>query len=325
MNDFVNTNLDEKEEAKKDLLSLLKVDSKNSSSSTVDLPVEITDYADIEHKTTIQVSKNTNSIGHAKSVGDMQKNIKIEAAKENNVTTPENDSDEEEEEEEEDTDDDDEKEEDATDDEEDDSSLEESEEEEEVFFEGIDSDDELIENDMLVMKDYIENIELEEGEDLNDLLVWSAMQDGTLEIELDSDDDYDENRYDYETLDQEPTGKKLTDFEEEEENLILIEKQKFKSVDESTRKKVSHTTKVDNTIVDPEVFGQTLKAALADVPPGLRPGMRRWYEKQQRKESRLKKKEEAKSHRKEKKKAGKGKGKEQDEEDLTNQMAKIDE
>jgi hypothetical protein len=322
MNDFVSTNLDEKEEAKKDLLSLLKVNSKNSSSSTVDLPVEIIDYADVEHQTTTQVSKNINSIGHEKSIGDMQKNTNMEAAKENNVTTTEDDSDEEEEEE--DTDDD-EEEEDATDDEEDDSSLEEEEEEEEVFFEGIDSDDELLEDDMLVMKDYIENIELEEGEDLNDLLVWSAMQDGNLEIELDSDDDYNENRYDYETLNQEPTGKKLTDFEEEEENLILIEKQKFKSVDESTRKKVSHTTKVDNTIVDPEIFGQTLKAALADVPPGLRPGMRRWYEKQQRKESRLKKKEEAKAHRKEKKKAGKGKGKEQDEEDLTNQMAKIDE
>lgn len=180
-------------------------------------------------------------------------------------------------------------------------------------------EDELLEEDMLIMEDYMENIELEEGEDLNDLLAWSAMQDGNLEVELDDD------VYDYATLD-EPTLREIPIMEEEE---IKFTKKKGKSavnnVVEDTRKKVGHRTRNDDSVVDPEIFGQTLKAALADVPPGLRPGMRRWYEKQQRKEDKKKKKEEAKAHRKEKKKNGKGKSNDMDDEDVTNQMAKIDE
>lgn len=312
MNDLLNTSLGEKELAKKDLLNLLKVNSSNSSRSSIDTPVEVIDYVDIEDKTTTQRINAKSPITNINSIDDKTKSTNLDKAVESNSDASEDEEEEKEVSEEDDGDD---------------SSFEESEEEEveELFFEGDDSADELLEDDMLVMKDYLENIELEDGEDLNDLLAWSAMQDGSLEIELDSSDEYDENRYDYESLDKKPIGKKLTDFEEEEENLILLEKKKLNLVDESTRKKVTHYTKVDNTIVDPEIFGQSLKAALADVPPGLRPGMRRWYEKQQKKESRLKKKEEAKAHRKEKKKNGKGKGKEQDDEDLTNQMAKIDE
>lgn len=180
-------------------------------------------------------------------------------------------------------------------------------------------EDELLEEDMLIMEDYMENIELEEGEDLNDLLAWSAMQDGNLEVE--SDDDV----YDYSTLD-EPALREVPIMEEEEINFTKKNgKRAVNNVVEDTRKKVGHRIRDDNSVVDPEIFGQTLKAALADVPPGLRPGMRRWYEKQQRKEDKKKKKEEAKAHRKEKKKNGKGKAYDMNDGDFTNQMAKIDE
>jgi hypothetical protein len=180
-------------------------------------------------------------------------------------------------------------------------------------------EDELLEEDMLIMEDYMENIELEEGENLNDLLAWSAMQDGNLEVE--SDDDI----YDYSTLD-EPALREVPIMEEEEINFTKKKgKRAVNNVVEDTRKKVGHRIRDDNSVVDPEIFGQTLKAALADVPPGLRPGMRRWYEKQQRKEDKKKKKEEAKAHRKEKKQNGKGKAYDMNDEDFTNQMAKIDE
>ncbi|KAG1121768.1 hypothetical protein G6F42_012105 [Rhizopus arrhizus] len=180
-------------------------------------------------------------------------------------------------------------------------------------------EDELLEDDMLIMEDYMEHVELEDGEDLNELLAWSAMQEGNLEVDLDDDDD---DLYDYATLDH-PSTREIPIMEEEEAK-FTSKKGKY-AVDEDTRKKVGHRTRDDNAVVDPEIFGQTLKAALADVPPGLRPGMRRWYEKQQRKEDRKKKKEEAKAHKREKKKNGKGKAKDVEDEDLTNQMAKIDE
>lgn len=180
-----------------------------------------------------------------------------------------------------------------------------------------DYDDVLLKEDMEIMNDFMEHIALDEGEDLNDLLAWSAMQDGNLALMSSGEEEI----YDYAALDKESAEKTLSDFEEETA-AILRETNK---VEQGGRKKYSHKTRVDDTIVDPEIFGQTLKAALADVPPGLRPGVRRWYEKQQRKEERQKKKDEAKAHKRENKKNGKGKAKEENDEDFTNQMARIDE
>jgi hypothetical protein len=200
-----------------------------------------------------------------------------------------------------------------------------SDQEEELEFSddyGDTEDDDLLEEDMRIMEDYIEHIELEEGEDLNDLLAWSIMPDENLEI--------NDDLYDYDDLDR-PSfqiDSRLNDFEEDERALVIKKEGKKKynaAVDESPRKKVGHRTRDEEAVVDPEIFGQSLKAALADVPPGLRPGMRRWYEKQQRKEDRKKKKEEAKAHRKEKKKNGKGKEKLENDQDFKDQMNKIDE
>ncbi|GAA5801651.1 hypothetical protein HPULCUR_007099 [Helicostylum pulchrum] len=209
-------------------------------------------------------------------------------------------------------------------DEEEDEDEETDDEEIEYLYEGTDSDDELMEEDMLIMNDYIENIELEDGEDLNDLLAWSAMQDDNLEIELQPSDDDDEDVYDYASLDKVSTERELNDFEEDEA-AILKPAKKQNVMEKKAFKKTSYKSNVDDTVVDPEIFGQTLKAALADVPPGLRPGMRRWYEKQQRKEDRLKKKEETKAHKREAKKKNKGKGKDEPEEGFETQMARIDE
>jgi hypothetical protein len=307
VNDFVKSESEdnEKELAKQDLLSILKLNngSSRSSSKKSESPVEIIDYADMEIVTKAVTPIIVNENDHE----DEEETEEDKGTEEeDDIEVDEEETDEEEEEEE------------IT------SSEESDDEEAELYYEGGDSDDdELLEEDMLIMRDYLENIELEEGEDLNDLLVWSAMQEGNLEVELEPSDDNDD-LYDYATLDQEPTERTLSDFEEEEA-AILLEKKKKIFVDESTRTKKSHKAQVDDTIVDPQIFGQTLKAALADVPPGLRPGMRRWYEKQQRKEDRQKKKEEAKAHRREKKKNGKGKAKDVDEAELSNQMLKIDE
>ncbi|KAK4510621.1 uncharacterized protein ATC70_005052 [Mucor velutinosus] len=194
-----------------------------------------------------------------------------------------------------------------------------SSEDEEDYQELYDTEeDELLEDDMLVMEDYLEHIELDDEEDLNELLAWSAMQEGNCEVDLEDD------LYDYATLDQ-PSTREIPIMEEEEAKFTSKKGKRATAVDEDTRKKVGHRTRDDNSVVDPEIFGRTLKAALADVPPGLRPGMRRWYEKQQRKEDKKKKREEAKAHRKEKKKNGKGRANEIEDPDFTNQMAKIDE
>lgn len=197
----------------------------------------------------------------------------------------------------------------------------------EVFYEESDSDDddELLEEDIRIMSDYIENIELEDGEDLNDLLAWSAMQEGNLEIELLSDDE-EEGRevYDYASLDKVPNERELNDFEEEEAAILRPNKKTY-PIEQKANKKTNYKSNLNDTVVDPEIFGQTLKAALADVPPGLRPGLRRWYEKNQRKEARLKKKEETKARKRETKKKNKGKENEESEEGFETQMARIDE
>lgn len=177
-------------------------------------------------------------------------------------------------------------------------------------------EDELLEEDMLIMQDYLEHIDCGDDDDIDKLLSWPGIEDDSLEVNL----------YDYATLD-EPAPREIPIMEEEEAKITKRKgKKALNAVDESTRKKTSHRTRDDTAVVDPEIFGQTLKAALADVPPGLRPGMRRWYEKQQRKEDRKKKKDEAKALRKQKKqKNGKGKAQDMEDQDLTNQMAKIDE
>lgn len=295
VNDVVDKRRDEKEALRVEILDFLKANSISASDGTK-LPstVEVLNYEELD------VVDKSKGIRH-------ESNEKVE---EDFLTE-------------------DDEEEDVLDENEDEEEIvlsEESEELDEEYFYGENDTDEdlLLEEDMLVMEDYLENIELEEGEDLNDLLAWSAMQNGNLEIEVESDYDEENIKYDYADLDKRSHERTVNDFEEDSQ-AILIKKNKSSYVNESTKKKVSHLTKDDNAIVDPEIFGQTLKAALADCPPGLRPGMRRWYEKQQRKEDRKKKKEEAKAHRREKKKNGKGKEKEENDEDFTNQMAKIDE
>ncbi|RCI04510.1 hypothetical protein CU098_004741 [Rhizopus stolonifer] len=194
----------------------------------------------------------------------------------------------------------------------------------EDFDEEYDEDEELNEEDMLIMQDYLENIELEEGEDLNELLAQSLLQNGTFDYES-------EDLYNYDTLDDPAAAQDSpNDFDIEVEEAVIIKSIKknkpISKVDESVRKKKSHRTRDDEAIVDPEIFGQSLKAALADVPPGLKPGMRRWMEKQERRENRKQKKAEAKAHKKEKQKKNnnKGKGKEVVPQDISNEMLKID-
>lgn len=302
VNDVVDKRRDEKEALRVEILDFLKANSVSTSDSTK-LPsaVEVLNYEDLD------VVDNSKGIRHETAITSIEADKEVEEV-------PSTEDDEEE---------------DVLDENEDEEAIilsEESEESDEEYFYGENDTDEdqLLEDDMLAMEDYLENIELEEGEDLNDLLAWSAMQNGNLEIEVGSDFDEDDSKYDYADLDKKSHERTVNDFEEDSQ-AILTRKNKSSYVNESTKKKVSHLTKDDDAIVDPEIFGQTLKAALADCPPGLRPGMRRWYEKQQRKEDRKKKKEEAKAHRREKKKNGKGKDKEENDEDFTNQMAKIDE
>ncbi|CEP08929.1 hypothetical protein [Parasitella parasitica] len=197
--------------------------------------------------------------------------------------------------------------------------------------EGLLSDDEYYKDELkegtLITEDFMENIGIEDEEDLEGLLAWSAMQESNLEFDLDEDEDEDEDEhedgnqvYEYSTLDD-PAAREIPLMKEEE---MKITKNMAVIVKDDMPKRVGYRDRDENSIVDPEIFGQTLKAALADVPPGLRPGMRRWYEKQQRKDERKKKKEKGKALRKEEKKNGKWKTKDKEDEDLTNQMAKID-
>ncbi|KAI8891298.1 hypothetical protein K501DRAFT_204914 [Backusella circina FSU 941] len=164
-----------------------------------------------------------------------------------------------------------------------------------------DDDDALLQEDLLIISDYIENME-GDVEDLNELLAWSQMQNGNEELLLDSE-------FSYSDLDA-PQAKKgtkkdksrRTDFEEEEE-FILRDSEAF---------------------VDPEIFQQTMRNALSEVPPSLKPGMRKWFEKQQKKEQRRKKKDEEKA-RKKKEQTLKGKKKNKySDSDLSTQMTKID-
>ena len=285
VNDFIKSDVDEKEAAKLDLLSMLRSNSNSARSSpAVDASEHI---VEIESNTKVQVVESI-------PVDDKEASLDDEESSDLETDTDEVEPE--------------------------DSSIEsdEEEEEEELFYEEDDTeDDELLEEDMRIMEDYMEHIELEEGEDLNDLLAWSAMQEGNLELESDSSD-----LYDYASLDK-SAEVELNDFEEDTKAILLESKKRSKPVEESSRRKVSHRIKDEESIVDPEIFGQSLKAALADCPPGLRPGMRRWYEKQQRKEDRKQKKEEAKAHRREKKKKN-SKGTQQNDDDFTDQMLKID-
>lgn len=318
LSDFVNIQDDEKDFATQDLLSMLGLSnttSKTSSPSIAHAKTDtITDVV-IPKESEIDTKENMQTVVNPLKSLEIQSNSNTDKEKVNVESEVDDES--------EDDDDDEEISSDETCDEVDEEILSEETDDEdvEIFYEDTDSDDDaLLKEDMLVMNDYMEHIELDEGDDLNDLLAWSAMQDGNLAL-VSSDE---EEVYDYASLDKKPAERTLSDFEEETAAILRQENKKI-SIEQDSRKKFTHKTKVDDTIIDPEVFGQTLKAALADVPPGLRPGMRRWYEKQQRNEERQKKKEEAKAHRRENKKNAKGKGKEESEEEFTTQMAKIDE
>jgi hypothetical protein len=198
---------------------------------------------------------------------------------------------------------DDEEEEDEDDeDDEDDADSEDDDDVTESFDYDSEDDDKLLLEDMLIMSDYIENVD-GQVEDLNELLAWSQMQNGNEELLLDSE-------FSYSDLDtpQVNKGKKkksrMTDFEEEEE-FILRDSEAF---------------------MDPEIFQQTMRNALSEVPPSLKPGMRKWFEKQQKKEQRKQKKEEEKARRKkEQAKALKGKKNKYSESDLSTHMTRIDE
>ncbi|KAG1444603.1 hypothetical protein G6F56_010235 [Rhizopus delemar] len=161
-----------------------------------------------------------------------------------------------------------------------------------------DTDEDLqLEEDLLIMEDYLENMVLDSDENLEDLIAWSEMQNGG---ELD-DDEVNEDLYDYSTLDEtkEERTRRITAEIEEEEKMMTTENLHRKIMKSSKKKTVS------DKVVDPEVFGQTLQASMAQVPPSLRPGMRAWYEKQQRREEEIQKKKDSK----EKKKKGKNKDK----------------
>ncbi|KAI9276045.1 hypothetical protein BY458DRAFT_532990 [Sporodiniella umbellata] len=125
-------------------------------------------------------------------------------------------------------------------------------------------EDEQLEEDMLIMEDYMEHLILESDEELEDLLI-----------------DFTEEVYDYSTLDR---FQQLTQEIEEEEALMTTDTLHEKII-KNTRKKKPVKNK---GTVDPEIFGETLKASMAQVPPSLRPGMRAWYEKQERREEKKK-------------------------------------
>ncbi|KAI8985036.1 hypothetical protein BDB01DRAFT_896608 [Pilobolus umbonatus] len=136
-----------------------------------------------------------------------------------------------------------------------------------------DDDDDDYENDLL--NDFIENIDLEEGESLRDLL-------RTVDDSSNDDVDMSFDKYDYDSLlthdyDEDDISKEL----QQEEKMIM------KDYKQPGRQK--------NGSFNAEFFNQ----AIRDVPPSLKPGMRRWAEKQARREEREKKKKEMKQRKKE--------------------------
>jgi hypothetical protein len=182
------------------------------------------------------------------------------------------------------------------------SDVDESEGDDELYHDGYLDDteeDELLEEDMLIMEDYVENVLLQTDEDLEEFIASTRLQD---EEEQVSDE------YDYDTLNEtkdQRVRRILTEMEEEE--AMMTKDNIHKKIMKSSKKKKQDAS---DAVVDPEIFGQTLEAAISQVPPSLRPGMRAWYEKQQKREEEKKKKKEAKEKRKQKQK---GKNKEKGE------------
>lgn len=182
------------------------------------------------------------------------------------------------------------------------SDVDESEGEDDFYHDGYLDDteeDELLEEDMLIMEDYVENVLLQSDEDLEEFIASTRLQD---EEEQVSDE------YDYDTLNEtkdQRVRRILTEMEEEE--AMMTKDNIHKKIMKSSKKKKQDAS---DAVVDPEIFGQTLEAAISQVPPSLRPGMRAWYEKQQKREEEKKKKKEAKEKRKQKQK---GKNKEKGE------------
>lgn len=181
------------------------------------------------------------------------------------------------------------------------SDFDESEGEDDLYRDGYLDDteeDELLEEDMLIMEDYVENMLLQSDEDLEEFIASTRWQ----EEEEEPSEEYDYDALN-ETKDQR-VRRILTEMEEEE--AMMTKDNIHKQIMKSSKKKIRDAS---DAVVDPEIFGQTLEAAISQVPPSLRPGMRAWYEKQQKREEEKKKKKEMKEKRKQKQK-GKNKEKE---------------
>ncbi|KAI8335256.1 hypothetical protein EDC96DRAFT_548219 [Choanephora cucurbitarum] len=167
-----------------------------------------------------------------------------------------------------------------------------SEEEIDKVDEESESDEEEEDDDeLLMMQDYLQNAEFDIVH-LDALLAQAAIEDAL-----------NEDAYDYDDLDNDQFI---------EENYLDFEESKM--IEEARR-------------VDPEIFGQSRKSALEDIPMGLKPGMRRWMEKKERRENRKQKKAEAKAHRKEKKQQfvpPSKKKKQINQADSSEQMLKVD-
>ncbi|KAI8991847.1 hypothetical protein BDF20DRAFT_984442 [Mycotypha africana] len=193
----------------------------------------------------------------------------------------------------------------------------------EDFDDDTEDEDGLLDDDLAIMCDYLENIELDEdeildykakfglsmannnynsdGTSLSEKDIYNYLQrHGKLEMNASSDD-----------TDEQGTSETSSDGDEEdttdeERHIIRQEtsrrqKKKMKKIQNSSieQKPLSGNSSgqrrakdLRNVIVDPEIFGQTLQQALADVPPSLRGGMQRWCQKQQQESNRKAKRRE---------------------------------
>ncbi|RCH88729.1 hypothetical protein CU097_003771 [Rhizopus azygosporus] len=181
--------------------------------------------------------------------------------------------------------------------------------------------DELLEEDMMIMEDYMENAEFDK-DDIHNILQWSAQQDQHQNEEPEFEE------YDYDDLDRSNhTQRILTEMEEEEAMMTKenIHGQIMKGVKNKTKKKKKNRQQVDDDVeVDPEIFRYTLERAMAEIPPGLRPGMRSWYDKQQKRKEAKKEKQKQKKTRQQKEDKKSKKNKKNNSYDQDFDLTKID-
>ncbi|CEG79671.1 hypothetical protein RMATCC62417_14111 [Rhizopus microsporus] len=122
--------------------------------------------------------------------------------------------------------------------------------------------------------------------------------------------------------------KATTLFEKEEEAMMTKENihgQIMKGVKDKTKKKRKNRQQVDDDVeVDPEIFRYTLERAMAEIPPGLRPGMRSWYDKQQKRKEAKKEKQKQKKTRQQKEDKKSKKNKKNNSYDQDFDLTKID-